>query len=390
MLRQPSIRRAAVLCLALGGMATTAHAQLGSGWVSTTGTFTRKIHLDDDTQMQIFDWTSYKSVCSPICADYRYDSATDTETFRLLDGRTNRSEIRLFNEYSTGRKQFEGYVTFGSPLDDESLMQIFGSTSGATQMMLRGYSSDGGSLRAGSTTVASGVYGLEQRVNVIHEQGSAIRIYINGSQKATVSDTENVTNYWKYGCYGTLNTGAVSVKWRRVRLFTDGYAPSGTSPTATPTPTPTRTPTPAPPASSLVFQAEALAIDGSSGDSVTVLYESGLSGGAASMISSNAVGDFVTYRTPTVAAGSYTVSIGIKRYTSRAIVQTQIGSDVYAPGNLGSPLDHYGTSSYAELNVGTWSPGSTTEKLLKFQVTGHNASSTGYTMCIDYIKLTPQ
>src|SRR5215213_11647198 len=78
--------------------AAPALAQLGNGWTSTS--FTKKIHLDDDSGLQTFNWTSHKSVCSPTCADYSYDTATDTETFRLLDGRTNRSEIRLQNEYS--------------------------------------------------------------------------------------------------------------------------------------------------------------------------------------------------------------------------------------------------------------------------------------------------
>jgi hypothetical protein len=196
---------------------------LGSGWVQYSPT--KKIHLDDEAGLQTFSWTSSKSVCSPSCADYRYDSATDTETFRILDNRSNRSEIRLQNDYSSGSRQFQGYVTFNTPLNDESLMQIFGSTSGATQMMLRGYSANGGEMRALSGTVATGVYGVEQRVNVIHRQGQDIRVYINGSLKRSEADGEAVTNYHKYGCYGTLRTGAATVKWRAVRHYQNGQAP---------------------------------------------------------------------------------------------------------------------------------------------------------------------
>src|SRR5215211_3234689 len=112
-----------------------AHAQLGSGWVLYSPT--KKIHLDDEAGLQTFTWTTHKEVGSNTpCADYTYDSATDTETFQIFDGRSNRSEIRLQNEYMTGRRQFEGYVTFFAPLEDESLMQIFGSTSGATLTMM--------------------------------------------------------------------------------------------------------------------------------------------------------------------------------------------------------------------------------------------------------------
>ena len=98
------------------------------------------------------------------CADYSYDSLTDTETFRLLDSRTNRSEIRLQNDYQVGRRQFEGYVTFFSPLDDESLFQIFGSTSGATLRMMRGYNDNGGKIRVvgGIGDLVTGVYGVEK------------------------------------------------------------------------------------------------------------------------------------------------------------------------------------------------------------------------------------
>jgi len=237
-------RSLVVLSAAFFGWAATAHAQLGSGWSEQT--FGRKIHLDNEAGLQIFDWTTYQSVCSPVCADYRYDSGTDTHTFRLVDNRTNRSEIRVQNEYSTGRKQFEGYVTFFSPLDDESLMQVFGSTSGATQMMIRGYAESGGTLRTvgGGGTLETGVYGQERRINVIHVQGSYIRVYVNGSQKAQITDSESVNNYWKFGCYGTLRTNGAQVKWRRVRFYTDGQPPGTNQPT--PTPAPTSTPVPVP------------------------------------------------------------------------------------------------------------------------------------------------
>lgn len=218
----------AVICIALISMASTiTHAQLGSGWVQYSPT--KKIHLDNEDGLQIYDWTSSKSVCSPVCADYNYNSSTETETFRLLDNRTNRAEIRLQNDYSTGSRQFEGYVTFYSPLNDESLMQIFGSTSGATQLMIRGYAASGGSIRGAGQTLATNVYGKEVRINVIHLQenkGNKIIIYINGVKKAEIADNEAVTNYHKYGCYGTLTTDEAVVKWRRVRNYRDGSAPS--------------------------------------------------------------------------------------------------------------------------------------------------------------------
>jgi hypothetical protein len=224
----------AIFCIAalLSSISIT-HAQLGSGWVQYSPT--KRIHLDNEDGLQTYSWTSSKSVCSPVCADYSYASSTETETFRILDNRSNRSEIRLQNEYSSGSRQFEGYVTFYSPLNDESLMQIFGSTSGATQLMIRGYAASGGSIRGAGQTLATNVYGKEVRINVIHLQenvGNKFIIYINGVKKAEIADNEAVTNYHKYGNYGTLTTDEAVVKWRRVRSFRDGRAPSSAAATA--------------------------------------------------------------------------------------------------------------------------------------------------------------
>ncbi|MFD0893986.1 hypothetical protein KBB96_11225 [Luteolibacter ambystomatis] len=198
-----------------------ADAQIGSGW--TQQTYTKAVHLDNESGLQTFSWASYRSVGSgTICADYQGGSsawADTTETFRILDNRSNRSEIRIYNDYSTGSRQFQGYVTFSSPLNDECLMQVWGSTSGATQMMIRGFSASGGTLREGSTVLATSCYGVEKRVNVIHYQGNYFEIWINGSEKKQFNDTEDVSNYWKYGCYGTLTTGPVTVQWRQVRCY---------------------------------------------------------------------------------------------------------------------------------------------------------------------------
>src|SRR4051812_47218317 len=208
-------------------MAGSAQAQIGTGW--TLYSPTKKIHLDSSAGLQIFNWTSSKSVDSPVSADYNYNSSTDTETFRIVDNRSNRSEIRLENEYTTGRRQFQGYVTFSSPLNDESLMQIFGSTSGATLAMTRGYSASGGSITVtgtggaawGSKTIVTGCYGVEKRINVIHSQDSYVQWYVNGVLKCQQEDNESgIANYHKYGCYGTTsgNVPAV-VKWRAARSY---------------------------------------------------------------------------------------------------------------------------------------------------------------------------
>src|ERR1051325_7322549 len=179
---------AALLAVVLAG---AAQAQIGSGW--TQKTYTKKIHLDDENGLQIFDYTTDKSVGSGTpCARYHYLSSNDSEYFDIFDNRSNRAEIRLQNEYSTGSRQFQGYVRFNSPLNDESLMQIFGSTSGATLCMMRGYSASNGTIKnvGGGGTIATGVYGIEQRINVIHYQGNRVEFWVNGSHKTDIGDSE--------------------------------------------------------------------------------------------------------------------------------------------------------------------------------------------------------
>ena len=234
---------AVVACLLLG--VTSVWAQVGRGWVEYQPT--KKIHLVDKNYqgqakgMYNLDWKPQAEVGAPTpCASYAYDAKTDTETFKLLDARSNRAEIRLENEYGTGARQFEGYVTFYPPLNDESLFQVWGSDRGATQLMLRGYAANGGEIGVnnepikGTPRVIKNCYGREVKVNVIHLQedvGNKFIVYIDNQKVLEFPDNEKASNhdgknYHKYGCYGTLKTGTATVQWRKVRHFKDGTPPA--------------------------------------------------------------------------------------------------------------------------------------------------------------------
>jgi hypothetical protein len=145
----------------------------------------------------------------------------------------------LQNEYGTGARQFEGYVTVFAPTDDQSIFQIWGSDEGATQLMLRAYKANGGELGLnnavvrGTPRIAKGIFGKEVRVNVIHLQevaGNKFIVYVDGVKKLEFADNEKVTNnkgknYHKYGVYGTLKGKSAQAQWRKVRNFRDGTAP---------------------------------------------------------------------------------------------------------------------------------------------------------------------
>lgn len=138
------------------------------------------------------------------------------------------------------------------------------------------------------------------------------------------------------------------------------------------------------------FEAESLAVQGSSLDVVRLLAEAPSSGGKTLMNDTDAVGDYVTVRLQNIAAGTYTLKVRFKKYTSRGIVQVLTGKIGGALGNLGSPIDLYASSvQYADVTIGTWTV-STSDKQIQFKIVGKNASSSGYTQCIDTITLTPQ
>ncbi|MGN6366958.1 MAG: family 16 glycoside hydrolase [Phycisphaerae bacterium] len=243
MKRNPLLLAVTALALFTGACARTAHGELGEGWTEYKPA--RKIHLVNfdlpvHKGMVAFDWSPRQLIGDPPCASYDYDARTDTETFKLLNKKANRAEIRLENEYGTGSRQFEGYVTFYPPLNDESLFQIWGSDEGATQLMVRGFAANNGSIRCanavvkGMPTVATNCYGREVKVNVIHLQedaGNKIIVYIDNKKMLEFPDNEKVTNhdgqnYHKYGCYGTLHTAQAVVKWRHVRNFMGGKPPA--------------------------------------------------------------------------------------------------------------------------------------------------------------------
>ena len=225
--------------------------QLGSGWEAYQPP--RKVHLaqpatPEKKALTTFEWKPHIEVGTPTpCASYSYDEKTDIETFKLFDDRSNRSEIRLHHDYGDGSRQFEGYVTFDAPLNDESLFQVWGSDEGATQLMMRGYAANGGEIGianriiTGTPRVMKNCYGREIKVNVIHLQedvGNKFLIYLDDKKVLEFADDERPKNnsgrnYHKYGCYGTLKTEGVAVKWRKVRHFKDGKPPAAD---ATPAP----------------------------------------------------------------------------------------------------------------------------------------------------------
>ncbi len=126
--------------------------------------------------------------------------------------------------------------------------------------------------------------------------------------------------------------------------------------------------------------------------------DANLSNADGTILDSNDVGDYVTFLVPNIGAGSYNIKVGIKGYPNRGKFQLQIGRADNFNGtfsNVGPVVDEYATTTvYSEVDLGTWAPGTTSDKWFRFNVVGKNAASTGgtynYAISFDYIKLTAQ
>ena len=147
-------------------------------------------------------------------------------------------------------------------------------------------------------------------------------------------------------------------------------------------------------APTLQFETENLTVAAqTTGVTERIATDARFSNDAGTFFDATAVGQFVTYQVPNVAAGTYDVRIGIKKWNNKGIFQLAISrlDQQGSPSNVGSPVDEYASGeTFTEVDLGNWTPGSTSDKAFKFTVTGKNASSSAYGLAFDYIKLIPQ
>jgi len=352
-------------------IAAPVRAQIGSGW-SQFGLST------DFIDYEVADAHHQHSVSSFSLPSCYYTLSGSTETFGLTTSDSNRIEHDSDHHFNAGTVQFEGYLNTFPGISQQSVVQDFGGGSGGPICMIKGYGRMNGSLvvtRDTSLNLITNMFsGITARVNIIHDTGKhMIYVYINGTKKWEGADagTSYTGSYnFKYGLYGTFNASTHTV-WNNVKFFQGGTTNVSTG------------------SNGGTFEAENLAISDSSGDSSSVNTDGG-SNGAYVQYFSNAVGDYVQFTVPNIAPGTYTLSVGVKKNTNRGIMQTQVNKAGSTPSNLGSPIDLYGSSQFTEVAVGTWTIGSTSDKWVKFLVTGKNSASSSYNLAIDYIKLTPQ
>jgi beta-glucanase (GH16 family) len=136
-----------------------------------------------------------------------------------------------------------------------------------------------------------------------------------------------------------------------------------------------------------IYETEAIA-QATSSDTQSVAYDTAASNGASESLAADAAGDYITYLVPVTQTGTYNVKVRFKRAALSTSNRGQFQLSVDGV-NQGAVQDEYGSGIYVEVDLGDVTFGTVGDKAFKFTVTGKNASSAGYNVNFDYIKLTP-
>lgn len=133
------------------------------------------------------------------------------------------------------------------------------------------------------------------------------------------------------------------------------------------------------------FEAEDLTLAASSGDALTVYSDAGASGGGTAQYAANAVGDYLTLKSPDLVSGRYQVLVGVRVAPNRATFQTLINGKP-----VGSPIDaHSATAGYQVFTTGVVDVGGIGTRDIRFTVTGKNTASSTYALYVDFVELVP-
>jgi chitodextrinase len=134
-------------------------------------------------------------------------------------------------------------------------------------------------------------------------------------------------------------------------------------------------------ANETLYELESL-VQRNSGDAVYVTSNTNASGGNYVYYSSNAVGDYIEFDVNVSETGTFSINTSVFGGSNRGIVQLSVDGV-----NLGTPTDLYNASNISSGNITLNTAGI---KKFRYTVTGKGASSTGYIVALDAIKLTKQ
>lgn len=184
-----SVKRILAALAFVGGLAVTASAQIGTGWTSTTVSYT----------------TQVSSGCYISGGYFKIDAGS---------GRAERRYATL----TSGSRQFQGTFVLDSLGGDRvSVFQTFSQTNGPWQM---GAVKKPGTLYEveGGATLSSYTIGTSMRINTIATAAGSVTVYVNGSNKE--SKTGGAQPYNKLGVYATASgAGPAEAHWSSISFW---------------------------------------------------------------------------------------------------------------------------------------------------------------------------
>jgi hypothetical protein len=141
-----------------------------------------------------------------------------------------------------------------------------------------------------------------------------------------------------------------------------------------------------PTAIATVYEATKIPVTGS--PNARLFTWTGFPDGAGEIADGTAVGAYLNFTLNVAVSGTYDIKAGTKKITTRGIFQLSVNG-----ANVGPTEDEYsanGDGVFQEYDLGNVTFPAPGNYSFKFTVIGRNSSSSGYTVCFDYIKLTPQ
>jgi Carbohydrate binding module (family 35) len=334
------------------GLSMAAYGQVGSGWTQ----YFPSMHLQE-------------------VGNVSHSTSGGTETFSINTSDSSseqRCEERVEDDFSSGTRQFEGFVKVTSLSGSGiSLKQTFQANNGAF-LMVAIKSDNSGTLYDvhSGATLATGVIGVSVRVNTVTDVGASKTYeYINGSLKNTISGG-STPFYNKYGTYRLgSGHGPITAQWSGMKYWQGGSISGGGGGGGT----------------TVSFEAENLAVT-DSGTGHSTQTDANSSNGLWVSLDAENTGSWIEFTTGTVQAGTYSVSMKWKGNNNRGV------TDFFVDGvQLGGTLDQYSsTQTYPTTTFGTKTFSSSGTHKIRMHVVSKNSSSAGYILSADKFTFTAQ
>jgi hypothetical protein len=339
------------------------------------------------SRLQLTDTSStYQSASAFFATPVSVTSFTNDFTFQLTSPNADGMTFTIQNSAPTLVGFPGGGLGYGAPAQGATPLGIPQSV--AVKFDLydndgEGINSTGLYINGNAPTIPATTLGG----NVDLHSGDIFHVvmtYDGTTLKMTITDTANTaqtfTTSWPINIASTVGgntayvgfTGATGEQSVTQEILNWTYSTSATTP-------PAKTP--------VVYQATALP-GASSGPVWRQFAWTGFPDGQGMVLDSTAVGNSITLAVNVATAGVYNIKVAAKENNARGIWQLAVNG-----ANVGAPLDEYQASSsgvYISGDLGNFNFAAPGNYSFKFTITGKNAASTDYSLCLDTIILTPQ